>query len=57
MTMDIIQTLLVGCSGPKKGRFVCEVQQNACLLGFLGLLGQEYSLDIGQYTSLGNGDT
>ena len=27
------------------------------LLGLLGLLGEEYSLDVGQYTTLGNGDT
>ena len=26
-----------------------------CLLGLLGLLGQKYSLDVGQYTSLGDG--
>ena len=26
------------------------------LLGLLGLLGQEYSLDVGQDTSLGDGD-
>ena len=25
------------------------------LSGLLGLLGQKYSLDVGQYTSLGNG--
>ena len=27
------------------------------LLGFLGLLGEQYSLDVGQYTSLGDDDT
>ena len=27
------------------------------LLGFLGLLGEKYSLDVGQYTTLGDGDT
>ena len=27
------------------------------LLGLLGLLGQEHSLDVGQYTSLGDGHT
>lgn len=32
----------------------CESQN---LLGFLGLLGEEYGLDVGQYTTLGNGHT
>ena len=27
------------------------------LLGFLGLLGEKYRLDVGQYTTLGDGDT
>ena len=27
------------------------------LLGFLGLLGEKYSLDVGQNTTLGDGDT
>ena len=36
------------------GYLLLEKQRS---LFFLGLLGQEHSLDVGQYTSLGNGDT
>lgn len=48
MTMDIIQTLLVGCSGPKKGRFVCEVQQNMPVyLAFWVFLGRSTAWMLG----------
>ena len=42
--------------GPEKG-LLCWMA-NACLsLGLLGLLGEEDGLDVGQDTSLGDGDT
>ena len=47
--------------GPEKDRFwgVCWgrwAERLALASGLLGLLGQEHSLDVGQYTSLGDGD-
>ena len=41
-------------------RAVCVVffqNTRANLLGLLGLLGQEHSLDVGEYTTLGDGHT
>lgn len=39
-------------------RAVCDAAVNADdLLGLLGLLGQEHSLDVGQDTTLGDGDS
>ena len=35
----------------------CLLLEKQRSLFLLGLLGQEHSLDVGQYTSLGNGDT
>ena len=44
-------------SGPDKDRLSFFVPSIWNLLGLLGLLGQKYSLDVGQYTTLGNGHT
>ena len=40
----------------EKSTVVC-VDGLSSLLGLLGLLGQKYSLDVGEYTTLGNGHT
>ena len=43
----------------RAGFLVMELEKisgTTSLLGLLGLLGQEYSLDVGQDTSLGDGD-
>ena len=44
---------MVVLKGP---RFDCKSAGNR-LLGLVGLLGEEYSLDVGQYTTLGDGHT
>ena len=42
----------------KRAGVVLEVKKRRCLsLGLLGLLGEEDGLDVGQDTSLGDGDT
>ena len=41
----------------KRAVFATPRRQANCLLGLLGLLGQKYSLDVWQYTTLCNGDT
>lgn len=38
-------------------RAVCVLTEATDLFGLGGLLGEEYSLDVGQYTTLGDGDT
>ena len=43
-------------SGPKKGRFLVFGKVSTNLLRLLGLLGQKNSLDVGQNTTLGDGD-
>lgn len=43
--------------GPEKGRFVNAGVRGLGLGWFLGLLGQENSLDVGQDTTLSDGDT
>jgi hypothetical protein len=43
--------------GPEKGRFVNAGVGGLGLGWFLGLLGQENSLDVGQDTTLSDGDT
>ena len=55
--LTIARISLRECSGPKKGRLfeVCRV--SSLLATLLGLLGQKDSLDVGQDTSLGDGDT
>ena len=55
--MDISHTLFVTCEWPLERPFFLCIQKTATLLGLLGLFGQEYSLDVRQYTSLGDGDT
>ena len=44
--------------GPKMGRIVLwwKTSERSGLL-LLGFLGEEYSLDVGQYTTLGNSDS
>merc|ERR1712037_305877 len=43
---------------PLKGPDLCRVDAGSNCLGLLlGLLGQEDSLDVGEHTTLGNGDT
>ena len=54
--MDKISTILGVCGGSEKSRW--DGQQNFCyLLGLLGLLGEKYSLDVWQNTTLGDGHT
>jgi hypothetical protein len=53
--------LLAGGGGTEKCRCCCVREKSqarvADLLGLLGLLGQKHSLDVGQHTALGDGDT
>ena len=55
-TQRKIDLFLEDVGGLEKGRWDRKPSKYS-LLGFLGLLGEKYSLDIGQYTSLGDGDT
>jgi len=43
--------------GPEKGRFLLGGQMDCLGLSLFGLLGQEDSLNVGQHTTLGDGDT
>mgnify|MGYP006919645496 CR=1 FL=1 len=46
------------CGGPEKGRLLLkEGGKKDLSLGLLGLLGEEDGLNVGQDTSLGDGDT
>ena len=58
MTKIIVRLYLSsfgGCTGLEKGRWVDRYASD--LLGFLSFLGKKHSLDVGQDTTLGNGDT
>ena len=42
-------------SALKRAQVCWSIRAACCLFALLGLLGQKYGLDVGQYTSLGDG--